>query len=81
LQKVENSLHSGRGGRGARWAASLRAGIENHDPRVLEILATYEDRHELFSDYPDLEEADLRQALAFAAATVDGAIDLHLDAA
>jgi uncharacterized protein (DUF433 family) len=43
--------------------------------RVLEILATY--RHELFSDYPDLEEADLQQALAFAAATVDGTIDLH----
>lgn len=45
--------------------------------RVLEILATYQDRHELFSDYPDLEEADLQQALAFAAAAVDGTIDLH----
>ncbi len=49
--------------------------------RVLELLATYPDRAELFTDYPDLEEADLRQALAFAAATVDGTIDLHLDAA
>ena len=49
--------------------------------RVLEILATYPDRQELFADYPDLEEEDLRQALAFAAAAVDGTIDLHLDAA
>ena len=49
--------------------------------RVLEILATYPNRHELFEDYPDLQEEDLRQALAFAAATVDGTIDLHLDAA
>ena len=49
--------------------------------RVLEILATYPDRHELFEDYPDLEEEDLRQALAFAAAAVDGTINLHLDAA
>lgn len=49
--------------------------------RVLEILATYPDRSELFADYPDLTEEDLQQALAFAAATVDGTIGLHLDAA
>lgn len=49
--------------------------------RVLEILATYEDRSLLFKDYPDLNEEDLQQALACAAATVDGTIDLHLDAA
>jgi uncharacterized protein (DUF433 family) len=49
--------------------------------RVLDILATYPDRRDLFIDYPDLEEEDLQQALAFAAATVDGTIDLHLDAA
>jgi uncharacterized protein (DUF433 family) len=49
--------------------------------RVLEILATYPERSELFADYPDLTEEDLQQALAFAAATVDGTIDLHLDAA
>ena len=35
--------------------------------RVLEILSEYPDRHELFADFPDLEEADLEQALAFAA--------------
>lgn len=49
--------------------------------RVLEILATYTDRAELFQDFPDLEEADLQQALAFAASALDGSIDLHLDAA
>jgi uncharacterized protein (DUF433 family) len=49
--------------------------------RVLEILATYPDRLELFKDYPDLQEEDLQQVLAFAAAAVDGTIDLHLDAA
>jgi uncharacterized protein (DUF433 family) len=36
---------------------------------------------ELFADYPDLQEEDLQQALAFAAATVDGTIDPHIDAA
>jgi uncharacterized protein (DUF433 family) len=49
--------------------------------RVLEILATYPERRELFADYPDLQEEDLRQALEFAAATVDGSIDLQIDAA
>lgn len=49
--------------------------------RVLEILATYTERQELFSDYPDLMEEDIRQALAFAAASVDGTIDFRLDAA
>jgi uncharacterized protein (DUF433 family) len=44
--------------------------------RVLEILATYPGRLELFKDYPDLQ-----QALEFAAATVDGTIDLQIDAA
>ena len=48
--------------------------------RVLEILAAYPERGELFADYPDLEEEDLQQALAFAAA-VDGTISIHLDAA
>lgn len=35
--------------------------------RVLEILAAYPDRAELFQDYPDLKEEDLRQAPALAA--------------
>ncbi len=46
--------------------------------RVLEILATYKDRAEIFRDYPYLEEEDLSQALLFAATAVDdGVIDLH----
>ena len=49
--------------------------------RVLEILATYLERLELFKDYPDLQEEDIQQALAFAAATLDSSIDLHIDAA
>lgn len=49
--------------------------------RVLEILATYPERRDLFADYPDLEEEDLQQSLAFAAASVDGTIELHIDAA
>jgi uncharacterized protein (DUF433 family) len=39
--------------------------------RVLEALATYPDREQLFAEYPELEEEDLRQAVAFAAASLD----------
>jgi len=39
--------------------------------RVLELLATYPTHAELFAEYPFLEEADLQQALAYAAASVD----------
>jgi uncharacterized protein (DUF433 family) len=38
--------------------------------RVLEALITYESRDELRADYPDLEDEDIRQALAYAAAIV-----------
>jgi uncharacterized protein (DUF433 family) len=38
---------------------------------VLRIVATYRDRERLFANYPDLEEEDLSQALAFAAASLD----------
>ena len=44
--------------------------------RVLEILATYKNREELFADYPDLDDADLQQALAFAAAHLDDQIEI-----
>ncbi len=43
--------------------------------RVLEILATYRAREEVFREYPFLEEEDLRQALRYAAASVDE--DVH----
>jgi len=39
--------------------------------RVLEALALYPDRHELRTEYPELEEEDIRQALEFAAANLD----------
>ena len=39
--------------------------------RVLEILALYPDRQELYLNYPSLEEADVSQALAYAAASLD----------
>lgn len=38
--------------------------------RVPEAMATYPERHELFAEYPELEE-DLRQALEFAAGYLD----------
>lgn len=49
--------------------------------RVLEILATYTERKELFAEYPYLEKEDLQQALSFAAAALEGTLDMHLDAA
>lgn len=39
--------------------------------RVLEALALYPDRAELKREYPELEDEDIRQTLAFAAALVD----------
>ena len=42
--------------------------------RVLEALATYPDRAELKREYPELEDEDIRQVLAFAAALVDDQI-------
>jgi len=39
--------------------------------RVLEALSTYPDRQELKREYPELEDEDIRQALTFAAASLD----------
>lgn len=39
--------------------------------RVLEAMAMYPDRNELFKEYPELEDEDLRQVLEFAAANID----------
>lgn len=36
--------------------------------RVLEALSTYASREELRADYPELDEEDIRQAIAYAAA-------------
>ena len=43
--------------------------------RVLELVATYADRTELFRDYPYLEEQDLKQALEFPAANLEDRIE------
>ena len=43
--------------------------------RVLEAMATYPDRSNLLREYPDLEEEDLQQALAFAAASLDDRVE------
>lgn len=39
--------------------------------RVLEAVALYPDRQELVREFPELEDEDIRQALAFAAASLD----------
>jgi uncharacterized protein (DUF433 family) len=39
--------------------------------RVLEALSLYPDRNELKREYPELEEEDIRQCLAYAAATLE----------
>jgi uncharacterized protein (DUF433 family) len=39
--------------------------------RVLEAVALYPDRQDLLRNYPELEEEDIRQALAFAAARLE----------
>lgn len=45
--------------------------------RVLDILATYQDREEIRRDYPRLTDEDIREALLYAAASLDDAtIDL-----
>ena len=42
--------------------------------RVLEALATYPDRDKLGAEYPELEDEDVPQALAYAAAILDDKI-------
>lgn len=42
--------------------------------RVLELLALYADRGELHREYPELEDEDIRQALAYAAANLEDRI-------
>ena len=44
--------------------------------RVLEALATYSDRRELQKEYPELTEEDIRQALEYAAASLDRVVEI-----
>lgn len=39
--------------------------------RVIELLALYPDRKELYKEYPELEDEDIRQALLYAAMSLD----------
>jgi uncharacterized protein (DUF433 family) len=39
--------------------------------RVIEAIATYPEREDLFLNYPELEPEDLQQALEFAAASLE----------
>lgn len=48
--------------------------------RVLEAISTYPDRAELHRHYPEIEEEDIRQSLAYASAMLDWkTVDLDLD--
>lgn len=50
--------------------------------RVVELVALYPERSELFHEYPELEEEDIRQALMYAAANLDDRVlDFHYEAA
>jgi uncharacterized protein (DUF433 family) len=42
--------------------------------RVIELLATYPDREDLHQEFPELEAEDIRQALIFAASSLDDRI-------
>ena len=42
--------------------------------RVLDLLALYPDRAELQREYPELQEEDIQQALAYAAASLEDRI-------
>lgn len=47
--------------------------------RVVEAVATYPDRRDLKREFPELDDEDIRQALAYAAANLDDrVIDLAL---
>ena len=49
--------------------------------RVVEAVATYPSRVDLFRNYPELEPEDVRQALEFAAANLENqATDVHFAA-
>jgi len=39
--------------------------------RVIEIMAIYPSRQEISIEYPELEDEDIRQALVYAAASID----------
>jgi uncharacterized protein (DUF433 family) len=46
--------------------------------RVVEAVSLYPDRADFFKEYPELEEDDVKQALEFAAASLEDVIDFHV---
>ncbi|MDJ0596073.1 MAG: DUF433 domain-containing protein [Pleurocapsa sp. MO_226.B13] len=42
--------------------------------RVINLIATYPDREELYQEFPELEEEDIQQALLFASLSLDDQI-------
>ncbi len=42
--------------------------------RVVEAVALYPDRERLFAEYPELDAEDVRQALEFAASSLDDSV-------
>jgi uncharacterized protein (DUF433 family) len=52
---------------GSRAFAGMRITVR----RVVEAVATYPNREDLFRNYPELDPEDVRQALAYAAANLE----------
>ena len=46
--------------------------------RVVEAVSLYADRTELFSEYPELTEDDVKQALEFAAASLEDLVEFRV---
>lgn len=46
--------------------------------RVVEAVSLYPTREELFQEYPELREEDIRQVLEFAAANTEEVIDFRM---
>ena len=46
--------------------------------RVVEAVSFYPNREEFFKEYPELNEDDVRQALEFAAASLEDIIDFRV---
>jgi len=42
--------------------------------RIIDLIATYPNREELYQEFPELEEEDIQQALIFAASYLDDRI-------
>ncbi|MBF2057402.1 MAG: DUF433 domain-containing protein [Cyanobacterium sp. T60_A2020_053] len=42
--------------------------------RIIELLAIYPDRNELYQEFPELEEQDIQQALIYASSYLDDQI-------